>query len=121
MLGRIGDSMRIGGVGHRVVHGGDAFSAPTELMHVCGRIEELSALAPLHNPANLEGIRVAMELLSDVPHVAVFDTAFHASMPRRAKAYAIPADLAKTHSIQRYGFHEPVTNTWPALLPTRLE
>ncbi len=94
------------GVGHRVVHGGERFAHPTRIdVEVEAAIEELSALAPLHNPANLAGIRAARALLPDIPHVAVFDTAFHATLPRRARAYAIPAELAREHGIRRYGFH----------------
>lgn len=106
VLARPEGGVTISGVGHRVVHGGARFSAPTRIdSAVRTRIQELSSLAPLHNPSNLEGIDVAMELLPNVPHVAVFDTAFHASMPRRAKTYALPTALAEAHKIQRYGFH----------------
>ena len=93
-------------VGHRVVHGGERFSAPTRIDDaVMGAIEELIPLAPLHNPANLAGITAARELLGDVPHVAVFDTAFHATLPTRAKRYAIDHALAEKHGVRRYGFH----------------
>lgn len=93
-------------VGHRVVHGGDRFSAPTRIDDDVARtIEALCELAPLHNPANLAGIVAARAALPDIPHVAVFDTAFHATLPRRAKAYAIPTALADKHGLRRYGFH----------------
>ena len=92
-------------VGHRVVHGGDRFDAATVVTPDVERaIEDLSALAPLHNPANLQGIRAA-EAVLDVPQVAVFDTAFHRTIPTAASAYAIPADLARAHQVKRYGFH----------------
>ena len=93
-------------VGHRVVHGGQQFVRPTIVTpEVLQSIEELSSLAPLHNPANAAGISAALELLPDVPHVAVFDTAFHATLSRRSATYALPADLAEEHKIRRYGFH----------------
>jgi acetate kinase len=92
--------------GHRVVHGGERFSEPTRIDGEVERaIEELSALAPLHNPPALSGIRAAARLLPDTPAVAVFDTAFFSSLPRAARTYAIPADLAAEHGIRRYGFH----------------
>ena len=94
----------ISAVGHRVVHGGRTFTRPTRLdAEVVATLEDLSTLAPLHNPANVAGIRAAMELLPDVPHVAVFDTAFHRTLPRRAREYALPAEQRRT--IHRYGFH----------------
>jgi acetate kinase len=102
---------RLGGVaveavGHRVVHGGDRFCDPTLIDDgVVAAIEALVPLAPLHNPANLAGIRAAREHLASVPHIAVFDTAFHAHLPSRARAYAIPRDLAERHGVRRYGFH----------------
>jgi acetate kinase len=93
-------------VGHRVVHGGHRFSEPTLLTaEVLHEIEDLSSLAPLHNPPAVAGIRAAQELLPDVPHVAVFDTAFFASLPETARTYAIPRELARRHAIRRYGFH----------------
>ena len=96
----------IAGVGHRVVHGGERFSQPVRInADVEREIEELIPLAPIHNPANLAGIRAARRLMPDIPHIAVFDTAFHATLPRRAKAYAIPTELAKKHGIRRFGFH----------------
>lgn len=93
-------------VGHRTVHGGEAFTAPTVIdQAVIDRLVELSPLAPLHNPPGIEGIRAAMAILPDVPHVAIFDTAFFADLPAESYTYALPAELARTHSIRRYGFH----------------
>jgi len=93
-------------VGHRVVHGGSEFYDATEISDEVERaIEACVPLAPLHNPANLAGIRAARAALPDVPHVAVFDTAFHARMPRRSRAYAIDQELADSAGIRRYGFH----------------
>ena len=101
-------------VGHRVVHGGDRFSRPTRIDDdVVAAIEALVPLAPIHNPANLAGLRAARALLPDVPHVAVFDTAFHATLPRRARTYALPAELAQKHGLRRYGFHGP-SHGWVA-------
>ena len=94
------------GVGHRVVHGGEAFQAPALIdERVMDKIREQTPLAPLHNPANLVGIEVAMAGLPDVPHVAVFDTAFHHSMPPHAYHYALPFELYEAHRVRRYGFH----------------
>ncbi|SBT46979.1 acetate/propionate family kinase [Micromonospora auratinigra] len=94
------------GVGHRVVHGGRRFSAPVLIDDaVIAAIEELVPLAPLHNPANLAGIRVAREALPDVGQVAVFDTAFHHTLPEAAATYAIDRETAERHDIRRYGFH----------------
>jgi acetate kinase len=88
------------------VHGGTDFDRATVITdEVERKIDELSALAPLHNPANLEGIRAARHVFDRVPHVAVFDTAFHQTMPPEAYTYAIPADLASQYAIRRYGAH----------------
>lgn len=93
-------------VGHRVVHGGADFVEACLIdADVEQRIADLSALAPLHNPSNLVGIRAAKAALPDVPHVAVFDTAFHRTMPKAASTMAIPQDIAVKHGIQKYGFH----------------
>lgn len=93
-------------VGHRVVHGGTRFSAPTLIDDaVESAIEELATLAPLHNPPGLAGIRAAREVLPDVPHVAVFDTAFHATLPDHASTYAISRSVADELGLRRYGFH----------------
>ncbi|KNY06165.1 acetate/propionate family kinase [Microbacterium sp. GCS4] len=93
-------------VGHRVVHGGARFYAPTLVTpNVEEQIAELAVLAPLHNPANLAGIVAAKAVFPDVPHVAVFDTAFHQTLPPAAYTYAIDAELAAEHRVRRYGFH----------------
>jgi acetate kinase len=93
-------------VGHRVVHGGKRFFEPTVVTPLVEiNIEDLSDLAPLHNPANLQGIRAAKKAFPDVPHVAVFDTAFHQTLPSAAYTYAIDASLAERHRVRRYGFH----------------
>ena len=93
-------------VGHRVVHGGPTFTSPTRINdQVFEQLQETVHLAPLHNPAGLAGIAGARQLLPNVPHVAVFDTAFHATIPPRASTYALPHELAKQHGLRRYGFH----------------
>ncbi|MGC5627315.1 acetate/propionate family kinase [Georgenia sp. Z1344] len=93
-------------VGHRVVQGGAEFSGPVALDDdAVSRIDALSPLAPLHNPGNVAGIRVARELLPDVPHVAVFDTAFFADLPEAAATYALEKETAKKYAIKRYGAH----------------
>jgi acetate kinase len=100
------DLVGLAAVGHRVVHGGDQFSAPTRITDdVVARIHDLIPLAPLHNPANLAGIDVTRRLLPDVTSVAVFDTAFHHTMPAAVSTYAIDADLARRFGVRRYGFH----------------
>lgn len=108
-LRHLGDALSdVRAVGHRVVHGGETFTAPTLVDDtVLDGISALSPLAPLHQPGNLAGLRAARAALPDVPHVAVFDTAFHATLPARARHYALPADLAQRHGIRRYGFHGP--------------
>ena len=108
LMSRLGDSPgSIEAVGHRVVHGGDRYVESTLITEeVESGIDALSELAPLHNPACLAGIRGARAVLgSTVPMVAVFDTAFHRTMPEVARHYAIPTDLADRHHIRRYGFH----------------
>jgi len=93
-------------VGHRAVHGGEAFRQPVRIdADVIEKLVELSPLAPLHNPPGIAGIEAAMAALPDVPHVAIFDTAFFATLPAEAYTYAIDAGLAKTYSIRKYGFH----------------
>lgn len=93
-------------VGHRVVHGGERFSEPTVIDEdVIEAIEDVVPLAPLHNPANLLGIRGAMAAFPHLPQVAVFDTAFHATMPAAAYTYAIDQEIAAAHALRRYGFH----------------
>ena len=94
------------GVGHRVVHGGEAFSESAVLdQSVIDAIEACKDLAPLHNPANLTGIRAAMQRLPELGQVAVFDTSFHHTMPAHAHLYAIPYGLYEQHKVRRYGFH----------------
>ncbi len=96
----------IGAVGHRVVHGGEKFSHATILTdEVIEEIESCNDLAPLHNPANLIGIRSCKEIMPDVKMVAVFDTAFHQTMPRKAFLYGIPYEYYQKYKIRRYGFH----------------
>jgi acetate kinase len=96
----------IAAVGHRVVHGGEHFSASVVLdAAAIATIEACSELAPLHNPANLAGIGAARALFPDLPHVAVFDTAFHQTLPPTAFMYAIPHELYERHKVRRYGFH----------------
>ncbi|WP_336646431.1 acetate/propionate family kinase [Microbacterium sp. USHLN186] len=93
-------------VGHRVVHGGARFFEPTVITPLVEiNIEDLSVLAPLHNPANLAGIRAARATFRNVPHVAVFDTAFHQTLAPAAYTYALEAHTAREHRIRRYGFH----------------
>lgn len=104
--GPVEDVGLLAAFGHRVVHGGDAFSAPALVDdEVVSAIEECIPLAPLHNPANLAGIRGAMAAHPGLPNVAVFDTAFHQTMPPSSYLYAIDAELAAAHRIRRYGFH----------------
>ncbi|GGV24549.1 acetate kinase [Streptomyces filipinensis] len=108
-LGRDGlglDSPELAAIGHRVVHGGMFFTEPTVIDdEVLAEVERLIPVAPLHNPANLTGIRTARALRPDLPQVAVFDTAFHTTMPEQAARYAIDPKIADRHRIRRYGFH----------------
>ncbi|MER5752715.1 acetate kinase [Streptomyces sp. NPDC002088] len=100
------DSPELAAIGHRVVHGGMFFTEPTVIDdEVLAEIERLIPVAPLHNPANLTGIRTAQALRPDLPQVAVFDTAFHTTMPEAAARYAIDPKIADRHRIRRYGFH----------------
>ncbi|MFC5721313.1 acetate kinase [Streptomyces gamaensis] len=100
------DSPELAAIGHRVVHGGSEFTAPTLITdEVVEHIERLVPVAPLHNPANITGIRTARALRPDLPQVAVFDTAFHTTMPESAARYAIDTGTADAHMIRRYGFH----------------
>ncbi|GGF12484.1 acetate/propionate family kinase [Subtercola lobariae] len=93
-------------IGHRVVHGGKRFFGPTVVTDLVKiNIEDLSELAPLHNPANLEGINAAQQAFPSIPQVAVFDTAFHSTLSPAAYSYAIDADLADKYRVRRYGFH----------------
>lgn len=100
------DSPQLAAIGHRVVHGGLKFTEPTVINDaVLQEIERLVPVAPLHNPANITGIRTALALRPDLPQVAVFDTAFHTTMPEYAARYAIDVETADAHRIRRYGFH----------------
>ncbi|MGW7289505.1 acetate kinase [Streptomyces sp. NPDC054847] len=100
------DSPALAAIGHRVVHGGLKFHAPTVITEeVIAEVERLVPVAPLHNPANITGIRTARTLRPDLPQVAVFDTAFHTTMPEAAARYAIDVETADAHRIRRYGFH----------------
>ncbi|WP_434596790.1 acetate kinase [Streptomyces sp. A5-4] len=100
------DSPELAAIGHRVVHGGLTFTEPTVITgEVLAEIERLVPVAPLHNPANITGIRTAQTLRPDLPQVAVFDTAFHTTMPESAARYAIDVETADAHRIRRYGFH----------------
>ncbi len=93
-------------VAHRVVHGGTRFSAPVLVDDdVLREVRELAALAPLHNPVNATGIEVARAAFPTLPHVAVFDTAFHRTLPPHAYTYAVPQEWARDHGVRRYGFH----------------
>ncbi|AZM55607.1 acetate kinase [Streptomyces sp. WAC 01529] len=100
------DSPELAAIGHRVVHGGLKFTEPTVIDDaVLKEIERLVPVAPLHNPANITGIRTAQALRPDLPQVAVFDTAFHTTMPESAARYAIDVATADEHRVRRYGFH----------------
>ena len=104
--GTIKDISAISAVGHRVVHGGSDFVESTVIdSEVIKSIRKYRNLAPLHNPSNLVGIEVSMSLLPDIPHVAVFDTAFHQSIPEVAYIYPVPYKLYEKYGIRRYGFH----------------
>ena len=106
MIKSLPKGVRVKGVGHRIVHGGQEFVKPTLLTNdIIAKMEALTDLAPLHMPANLAGVTSGMDLLPDLKHVAVFDTAFHSTMPRHARTYAIDQEVARRHGIQRYGFH----------------
>lgn len=104
--GVVKDLGEIGAVGHRVVHGGEKFASSTVITdEVIRAIEECNDLAPLHNPANLIGIDACRELMPETPMVAVFDTAFHQTMPDRAYMYGLPYEYYEKYKIRRYGFH----------------
>ena len=93
-------------VGHRIVHGGEAFAESTIIDdQAIKKIEDVADLAPLHNPPNIMGIKVCKELMPDKPQVGVFDTAFHQSMPEKAYIYALPYEYYDKYSVRRYGFH----------------
>jgi len=96
----------IGAVGHRIVHGGERFKEPIIIdEEVIAEIERNNELAPLHNPAGLAGIRGSLEVLQNVPQIAIFDTSFHSQMPKYAYLYALPLRFYREHRIRRYGFH----------------
>lgn len=104
--GALGSLSEIDAVGHRVVHGGEKFAASTLLTpEVLQTIEECNDLAPLHNPANLIGIAACKELMTNVPMVGVFDTAFHQTMPKKAYLYGLPYEYYEKYKVRRYGFH----------------
>ena len=105
-IGVIGSLKEIGAVGHRIVHGGEKFAQSTLLTdEAIAAIEECSELAPLHNPANIIGIRACQELMPGVPMVGVFDTAFHQTMPPKAFLYSLPYEYYEKYGVRRYGFH----------------
>ncbi|MCM3122726.1 acetate kinase [Mesobacillus sp. AQ2] len=105
-LGIIKSLDEIEGIGHRVVHGGEEFSDSILITEeVLQKIDQLSELAPLHNPANLTGIRAFQQVLPNVPAIAVFDTAFHQTMPENSFLYSLPYDYYKKYGIRKYGFH----------------
>ena len=104
--GAIESLSEIDAVGHRVVHGAEKFAASFVLTEeVLAQVEECNDLAPLHNPANLIGIRACQELMPNVPMVGVFDTAFHQTMPRKAYLYGLPYEYYEKYQVRRYGFH----------------
>lgn len=106
LTGEVSEVGELAGVGHRAVQGADQFSEPTVVTpEVIGVIRDLIPLAPLHNPATVAGLESAMAEFPDVPHVAVFDTAFHSTIPAAAYTYAIDQSVARAHRIRRYGFH----------------
>ncbi len=100
------DFTLLDGIGHRVVHGGELFSAATLIDdNSLESLKSISHLAPLHNPANITGIEVARDLAPNVPQIAIFDTSFHQSLPKRAYMYALPKEWYENHHVRRYGFH----------------
>ncbi|PTU74639.1 acetate kinase [Pseudomonas mangrovi] len=97
---------KLHGIGHRVVHGGERFTQAQRVdTSVLAAIRDTAPLAPLHNPANLQGIEAALKLFADLPQVVVFDTAFHQTLPEHAYRYALPEVLYREHGVRRYGFH----------------
>ncbi len=105
-IGVIKDLKEIDAVGHRMVHGGEKFNKSVLLTEEVLKVfEECTDLAPLHNPANLKGVRAVQELMPGLPQVGVFDTAFHQTMPKEAYMYAIPYELYEKYGVRRYGFH----------------
>ena len=104
--GVISSLSEIGAVGHRLVHGGEKFAASVIINdEVIAEVEACNDLAPLHNPANLIGVRACRQIMPDVPMVGVFDTAFHQTMPPKAYLYGIPHQYYQEHKVRRYGFH----------------
>lgn len=104
--GTVAHLSEIDAVGHRVVHGGEKFSGSVVLTdEVLAQVEECNELAPLHNPANLIGIRACQEIMPNVPMVGVFDTAFHQTMPKKAYLYGLPYEYYEKYKVRRYGFH----------------
>ena len=104
--GAVASLSEIDAVGHRVVHGGEKFAASVVLNdEVLAKVEECNELAPLHNPANLIGIRACQELMPNTPMVGVFDTAFHQTMPKKAYLYGLPYEYYEKYKVRRYGFH----------------
>ncbi|MCR5338188.1 MAG: acetate kinase, partial [Lachnospiraceae bacterium] len=105
-VGVVKSLSEIDAVGHRIVHGGEKFATSVVIDdEVIAAIEEVSDLAPLHNPANLIGIRSCQKLMPGVPQVAVFDTAFHQTMPKKAYLYGLPYEYYEKYKVRRYGFH----------------
>ena len=106
LLEWLGTGIGIDAIGHRFVHGGELFRAPVQISKEnLAQLESLNDLAPLHNPHNLAGYLAAVEVFADVPHVAVFDTAFHHTIPRANYLYGLPWRYYADHKIRRYGFH----------------
>ena len=104
--GAIGSLKEVNAIGHRVVHGGEKFASSAVITdEMIKAVEECNDLAPLHNPANLIGIRVCADLMPGVPQVAVFDTAFHQTMPAKAYMYGLPYEMYTKYGVRRYGFH----------------
>ena len=104
--GAIKSLKEVDAIGHRIVHGGEKFASSAVITdEMIATVEECNDLAPLHNPANLIGIRVCSELMPGVPQVGVFDTAFHQTMPAKAYLYGLPIEYYKKYKVRRYGFH----------------
>lgn len=104
--GAIKSLAEVNAIGHRIVHGGEKFASSAIITdEMIKAVEECNDLAPLHNPANLIGIRVCSELMPNVPQVGVFDTAFHQTMPAKAYLYGLPVEYYKNYKVRRYGFH----------------
>jgi acetate kinase len=105
-IGIIKTFTEIDAIGHRVVHGGEKYHAPTKINRtVLKDLKKLIPLAPLHNPANIEGIKACMKILKKAPNIAIFDTGFHATLPKHAYLYGLPYNLYRKHGIRKYGFH----------------